>query len=76
MRVRVTFDEIAVTGTRRFLDPSTGKRRQISKRFYQTVNPFNIDLETGQPKTREKILQEVCRERDAWVNNESLIPPE
>lgn len=74
MRTHITFDEISVSGTVRFTDPIIGKRRQKTRKFFQTVNPFNIDPETGLPKTRERIWKEICRERDEWLKNPPEVP--
>lgn len=62
--MRYVFDEVAVKATRYyFVD---GKRRQETKKFFQTVNPFNKNAD-GSLKTREQIYDEVRAERDAWL---------
>lgn len=66
--MRVTFDEVAVKATRYYKDPS-GKRRQETKRFFQTVNPFNRNAD-GSVKTREQIQKEVQEECSAWLRSE------
>lgn len=63
---RVRFDEIAVKATRRWVDPSTGKKRQETKVFWQTLNPFNKNAD-GSIKTAEQIRAEVTSQRDAWL---------
>ena len=60
------FEEVAVRGVRRWKDPVTGKKRQETRKFCQTVNPFNRGAD-GAPKTHAQILAEVTAERDAWL---------
>lgn len=68
--IRISFDEISVKGTRRWTDEN-GRKRQQTKKFYQTVNPFNIGAD-GLPKTREQISIEVTAERDVWLKQSAL----
>ena len=63
--MRITFDRITVKRTVSWIDPATGKRRQKTRSFEQTVNPFNRDA-SGQPKDRRSISVEVNREADLW----------
>lgn len=63
---RINFDEVAVKGTKQWIDKDTGKRRQETRKFFQTVNPFNKGA-NGLPKTRDQILDEIRAERDAWL---------
>jgi len=60
----VRFEEIAVKATKRWTD--NGKRRSETRKFWQTISPFNKN-EYGEPKSREQIRVEICRERDAWL---------
>jgi hypothetical protein len=75
-RTHIVFDEISVNGTRYYSDPATGKRRRETRKFFQTVNPFNIDKTTGEIKTREQIWKEICREKDRWLEGLPDRPPE
>ena len=61
----INFEEIKVKGVRRWTDKN-GKKRQKTKIFSQTVNPFNKNS-AGLPKTRQEIMAEISAERDAWV---------
>lgn len=63
--MRITFEEVAVIATKRWTD-ETGKRRQQTRRFYQTISPFNKNKD-GTVKTREQINAEIKAERDAWL---------
>ena len=65
MTTRIQFEEVSVKATKRWKD-SNGKQRQETRKFFQTVNPFNKDA-GGLPKTREQILREVMQERDEWL---------
>ena len=59
------FEKVQVKGKRVWKDED-GKRRQETKVFYQTINPFNIN-KSGIVKSREEILQEITEQRDKWV---------
>lgn len=43
-----------------------GKSASRSKTFLQTVNPWNRDKETGEPKTAQQIGSELDAELAAW----------
>ena len=61
----ITFPEVKVKGTKKWTDV-TGKKRQKTKTFSQTINPFNKNKD-GTQKTRLDILEELYQERDKWV---------
>jgi len=61
----IRFQEIKIRGVRRWTE--NGKRKQETKVFMQTVNPFNKDA-YGVPKTPEQIVAELRQERDAWLS--------
>ena len=63
---RFRFDEVCIRATRVRKDAETGKRRQESRKFWQTINPFNR-MPDGRVKTRDDILDELRAERDAWL---------
>lgn len=65
MRTRITFDEVCIRGVRRWTDEN-GKRRQETRKFSQTINPFNRNAD-GTIKTREEIMKELIAKRDAWL---------
>lgn len=67
---RVTFEEVSIKGVKHWKDPVTGRPRQRTRIFMQTINPFNKD-DRGEPKLRDQILKEIKRERDEWL----AIPP-
>ena len=62
----IRFQEVAVKATRRWVD-TDGKKRQETKRFWQTVSPFNKNSD-GTLKTADQIMAEVKAERDAWLS--------
>ena len=64
----VRFEEVKIKGIRRWRTPD-GKRRQETKVFMQTLNPWNVNLK-GQPKTRPEIFAELQGERRAWEATE------
>jgi hypothetical protein len=64
--MRINFDEVAIKATRCWADEN-GKKRQETKKFWQTINPFNKG-EDGLPKSRDQILREIKAQRDAWLS--------
>jgi hypothetical protein len=65
-RVKVTFEEIALKAVKRWKDPVTGKPRQQTRKFFQTVNPWNKTVD-GVIKTPDMIRTQIKAERDAWL---------
>ncbi|CAN7640535.1 hypothetical protein [Paraburkholderia terricola] len=63
---RVRFEEVSIKRTFRWRDPVTGKPRQETKKFWQTVNPFNIGAD-GSPKTRGAIMLELEQQARLWL---------
>ncbi len=62
--MKITFDVVAVRATRVWRE--NGRRRQATKEFMQTINPFNKN-DDGTVKTRQQILIEVNEQRRAWL---------
>lgn len=63
--MRVNFKEISLVATKRWKDKS-GKRRQKTQKFWQTVNPLNRN-DDGSIRTEAEIMTELKAERDAWM---------
>lgn len=61
----IRFEEVSVKRTRFYTDYS-GKKRQKTRKFFQTINPFN--QKDGRQKTRQEIMEEITSEADAWMN--------
>lgn len=59
------FQEVSLSFTHRWKDES-GKRRQKTKKFSQTINPWNVNDE-GNPRTYAEIMVELRRLGDAWL---------
>jgi hypothetical protein len=72
--VRVTFDQVKLKGVRRWKDPETGKPRQQTRVFMQTVNPFN-KLPDGTVKDRQTIMAELIAERADWLTEQHGADP-
>jgi hypothetical protein len=70
--IKIVFDEISVKATRRWIQG--GRRRQETRTFMQTVNPFNKNAD-GTVKTREQILAELHAERSAWLASFKIALP-
>lgn len=69
--MHITFQQIKVCGVRRWTE--NGKRRQETKVFMQTINPFNKNAD-GLVKTSAEIIDELRIERDKWLaNGESRV---
>lgn len=69
MRTRYTFDKVEIKGTRRWKE--NGKKRQQTKVFMQTLNPFNKNSD-GTVKTREQIMEQLLTARDAWLKEPTM----
>ena len=72
--MRINFPEIAVKATKYWTD-ANGKKRQQTRKFWQTQNPFNKHP-NGVPKTYDEILSAVRTERDAWLKAPPSSEPE
>jgi len=62
---RLKFEAVTLKVTRKWKDPETGRPRQATREFFQTVNPFNTN-EDGSIKTRAQVAKEVEAEATAW----------
>lgn len=60
-----TFQEISVKAVHKWIDEG-GKKRQKTKKFSQTINPYNRNPD-GTVRTKDDIYSVICAERDAWV---------
>lgn len=58
------FEKVAIKRTKKWKDPD-GKRRQLTKEFCQTINPFNKNAK-GLLKTRQEIIEELSEEAKRW----------
>lgn len=71
---RIVCKEVSVKATRRWVD-ADGKKRQETRKFWQTVNPFNR-LPGGSLKTESDIRAEINAERAAWLaSHQERIAP-
>ena len=66
-------DKVTIRVVTKWVDPSTGRRRQWTKAFSQTINSRNLGSD-GQPKTREQILCELRSEQDRWLLSPNSLP--
>lgn len=60
-----TFEEVSIKGTKRWKDES-GKWRQKTRKFYQTMSPFNTIK--GRQKTYGEIMKEILDEMNKWLS--------
>jgi hypothetical protein len=63
--MRYQFEEVALQRSKVCKCAKCGKRLNRSKRFYQTVSPFNKNA-NGYQKTRSEINAELRVEADQW----------
>lgn len=61
---RVRFEKVILRGTR--LWKENGKRRQETRKFFQTINPYNKNA-AGEQKSKSEILVELINERAKWL---------
>jgi len=66
--VRTTFEKVTWRATRRRTE--NGKKKQQTRTFMQTLNPWNKDAD-GNPKSREQIWKELQAEADKWMAEQS-----
>jgi hypothetical protein len=64
----VRFQQVKLKGVRFWYE--NGKKRQETKIFFQTINPFNKNR-AGLPKDRSEIFRELIIERDQWLRENS-----
>lgn len=62
---RITFNEVALYGTRTFKCATCGKRRVRRRKFWQTLNQFNKNPD-GTVKTEQDIHRALAAEIAAW----------
>lgn len=67
----VRFQEVSLRGTYRWKD-ADGKRRQETKKFFQTINPFNLD-EFGCQKGPGQIRIELMLQRNEWLAEKKRV---
>lgn len=67
MRQTITFNEVAIQGQKSVkCAGGCGRRLKRSRKFYQTLSPFNKNR-ARELKTRDEIYTELKAERDTWL---------
>lgn len=61
------YPEVSIKGVKRWTD-SEGKKRQATKKFWQTLSPFNTKPD-GTRKTEGEIRAELIKEREEWLKS-------
>lgn len=61
---KIYFEVVRVKATKKWNE--NGKRRQETREFSQTINPWNIN-KNGQPKTRQEIWIEINAAQKEWL---------
>lgn len=64
IKMKHTFTEVTIKGTKKWKED--GKIKQKTKKFSQTLNPYNKNSD-GTLKSRAEILVEIKKERDDWL---------
>jgi len=67
--MRITFEEVSLKATRRWVED--GRKRQETRKFFQTINPFNLNA-SGFMKSREEIYAEISAKRDEWLQEAAI----
>jgi len=65
--MKIYFEVVAIKGTMRWTE--NGKRRQKTREFSQTINPFNKNAD-GSIKDRSQIMWELIAQRSDWLKGE------
>lgn len=66
MKSRImNFEEISIIHTKRWVDEITGKKRQKTKKFWMTLNPFNKNPD-GSARTSRDIYRELDKKKKEW----------
>ena len=65
--MHIRFEEVSVKATKHWKD-AKGRHRQETRKFFQTLNPFNKNAD-GFMKSPQEIMTEICAERDAWLKD-------
>jgi hypothetical protein len=63
--VRYTYEKVWIKAVKRWTDAS-GKKRQKTREFSQTLNPYNKKAD-GSVKTRRDIMDEIEAQRKEWL---------
>jgi inner membrane protein involved in colicin E2 resistance len=63
--MKIDFKEISIKATKTW--KVDGKKRQETKKFYQTINPWNLNAD-GTMKTESQILEELDQARTKWLS--------
>jgi len=65
--VRTTFEEIKWRGEKRVkCAADCGRTIKRVRTFSMTLNPWNVDPETGDPRTREQVWEALRAEATEW----------
>lgn len=67
--MRIVFDEVRIKAKRAWKE--NGKKRQETKFFSQTINPFNKNAQ-GLMKTRDEIMAELYTEKAEWLRKHEV----
>lgn len=62
--MKIYFREVSIKATRKWKE--NGKRKQETKTFFQTMNPFN-KMPDGTLKCYDQIMKEILEARDKWL---------
>jgi hypothetical protein len=69
--MKITFDEVSRRSTRKGECSECHKNRTVTRKFFQTISPFNRNAK-GEIKSRSEIKKELSAKVSAW-HNEPLV---
>lgn len=67
----MNFKEIATRATKSGKCPVCGKKATVTEKFWQTVNPFNLDNQ-GIPKSASQIARENEKNAEIWKSEPAV----
>jgi hypothetical protein len=62
-----TFEQVRYPATKNLPCPICGRKRRLSKTFTMTINPWNVDPVSGEPRSRMQIGIALKAEASEWL---------
>lgn len=63
---RYVFEEVTHRAVKSMPCPGCGKNVRRARTFMNTLNPFNVDPTSGEPRTYSQIVDKLQAEAGAW----------
>jgi hypothetical protein len=62
-----TFEQVRYPATKNLPCPGCGKKLRRSTTFTMTINPFNVDPVSGEPRSRMQIVAALREKASGWL---------